>query len=301
MKLIDLTCPKCNGTLHVEEGQTQVYCSHCGTLLLLDNEVQRVEQHVTYDNAEDAGYQFERGRKRAQAEAEQAARQNMITPSDQAFIQENMHQCPSCGSWVGNSKAKCPYCGKRQKKKTRRVVGYVLLGVALWFIIASVVNYSRLHANDPAVTPRIVTAEPRQTGTPAPEETPEESPVKNVLTVGDTGTAKDVSITLKEVKTKTADDKEIVICHFLIENNSEKDMAVSSLMSFSAYIDDFAADYALATVYTDLKQLDGEIAAGKKMDGAVCYSAEKGWSEIEITFVPSLASSQKVKFVAEHP
>ena len=54
MKLIDTTCPKCGA-----------FCEYCGGQVLIDDEV----QHLQIDNAESAGYAFEKGRQRAQQEA----------------------------------------------------------------------------------------------------------------------------------------------------------------------------------------------------------------------------------------
>ncbi len=65
MKLIDLECPGCGASLHVESGQKNITCSHCGKTVMIDDEV----HHVQYDNAEEAGYKFEKGRQRAQEEA----------------------------------------------------------------------------------------------------------------------------------------------------------------------------------------------------------------------------------------
>lgn len=64
MKLIDTTCPHCGAQLQIDANKNTMFCSHCGTELLIDDE----KQHVIYDNAEDAGYQFEKGRQRALAE-----------------------------------------------------------------------------------------------------------------------------------------------------------------------------------------------------------------------------------------
>lgn len=67
MKLVDLTCPHCGAQMKADAAQKQVVCEHCGTNILIDDEV----QHVQYDNAEEAGYNFEKGRQRAQAESGQ--------------------------------------------------------------------------------------------------------------------------------------------------------------------------------------------------------------------------------------
>lgn len=65
MRLIDTTCKNCGANLQVDLENNSLFCSHCGAQLLVDEEV----QHIVCDNAEDAGYQFEKGRQRAQREA----------------------------------------------------------------------------------------------------------------------------------------------------------------------------------------------------------------------------------------
>lgn len=64
MKLINMVCPNCGAALQADADKNKLTCSYCGNSLLVDDEV----QHIQYDNAEDAGYQFEKGRQRAQAE-----------------------------------------------------------------------------------------------------------------------------------------------------------------------------------------------------------------------------------------
>ena len=65
MKLINTRCPKCNAQLTIEEGKTQYKCEHCGSTFLVDEEVNKIR----IDNAENTGYQFEKGRMKAQSEA----------------------------------------------------------------------------------------------------------------------------------------------------------------------------------------------------------------------------------------
>lgn len=65
MKLISLKCPYCGAQLQINAEKEYVFCEHCGTKILIDNEISRLQ----IDNAEEAGYQFEKGRQRAQSEA----------------------------------------------------------------------------------------------------------------------------------------------------------------------------------------------------------------------------------------
>lgn len=65
MKLIDMTCPHCGGALKINPDNRTCVCNYCGARLILDNET----LHLQFDNAYESGYQFEKGRQRAQAEA----------------------------------------------------------------------------------------------------------------------------------------------------------------------------------------------------------------------------------------
>ncbi|MBR3317631.1 MAG: zinc ribbon domain-containing protein [Atopobiaceae bacterium] len=84
MKLIALNCPSCGGRLEIEPGRERIFCTYCGAQIFVDDEVQRVEHMVNYANAEDAGYQFEKGRQRAIAEA---AQQPIVQPVAQPVYQ----------------------------------------------------------------------------------------------------------------------------------------------------------------------------------------------------------------------
>ena len=67
MKIVNTICPNCGASIQVDADKKNLTCNYCGNNLYLDDEV----QHVQYDNAEETGYQFEKGRQRAQAEARQ--------------------------------------------------------------------------------------------------------------------------------------------------------------------------------------------------------------------------------------
>lgn len=73
MKLIDLTCPKCGATMQVNTELSNGMCNHCGYSFIVDEEVKRVE--IEHKNSEQAGYEFEQGRMRAQAEAAAAKKE----------------------------------------------------------------------------------------------------------------------------------------------------------------------------------------------------------------------------------
>lgn len=64
MKLIEMKCKNCGSFLNVEENSKEIKCSYCKTQYKLDDEV----KHIKYDDMEKAGYEFERGRIKAQKE-----------------------------------------------------------------------------------------------------------------------------------------------------------------------------------------------------------------------------------------
>lgn len=66
MKLINMNCPNCGAQMELDDEKKHAICSFCGTNVLIDDEV----QHIKYDNAEETGYSFEKGRQRAQEELE---------------------------------------------------------------------------------------------------------------------------------------------------------------------------------------------------------------------------------------
>ena len=78
MKLIDTTCPKCGANLRIDTDRQSAFCEYCGAQILIDDEV----QHLQIDNAENAGYAFEKGRQRAQHEV-YAARNVPAQPAPQ--------------------------------------------------------------------------------------------------------------------------------------------------------------------------------------------------------------------------
>lgn len=61
MKLISIECPKCAASLYIDAEKKNIKCDYCGNIVFIDNAPQ-------YDDAEEAGYRFEKGRQRAAKE-----------------------------------------------------------------------------------------------------------------------------------------------------------------------------------------------------------------------------------------
>ena len=94
MRLVNMTCPNCGAQLQIDADRAQVYCEHCGTKLLMQDDV----HHIQYDNAEESGYLFEKGRQRAIEEAEKRRRQDAYNQQQRyappPSIQNQAQQAP---------------------------------------------------------------------------------------------------------------------------------------------------------------------------------------------------------------
>lgn len=250
----------------------------------------------------------------------------MICKVCQKEIPDGSRFCPECGSRTQNINCIncgaeitpevkfCPGCGRpiaqrnynesnqqptyvpytpptysatpKKKKKKHPILGTILLIFGILLILGVI-------AGDP---------EPQkvgESGTPAIVQ-----PLNNKFSVGDKVELGGIVVTLENVSESTGGNymtpeagKVFIICEFTIENNSASDIAVSSLMCFEAYIDDYSTMMDLsATVSSNKTQLDGTVAAGKKMNGIIGYSADKGWQELEIRFTPDFWSGSDIIF-----
>lgn len=66
MKYVSLTCPNCGAAARINAEKCTGFCEYCGSPLTLDEEKPKVK--LAIDDAEEAGYKFEKGRLRAQQE-----------------------------------------------------------------------------------------------------------------------------------------------------------------------------------------------------------------------------------------
>lgn len=137
-----------------------------------------------------------------------------------------------------------------------------------------------------------VTAEPKKEEAKAEEK--EESGESNrvIKSVGEgvqTENFKIVVESLKKVKSDNqfiapSEGKAFVAVGLLIENISDKDYTVSSILMFNAYQDGFSIneDLTAHAIKGFDKTMDGALAAGKKIKGYLIYEVEKDWKELEV-------------------
>ena len=123
--------------------------------------------------------------------------------------------------------------------------------------------------------------------------------------LNETAVFKNLKITATELKESAGEDffapedgNVFVGVKFTIENTSNKEQSISSLLSFTAYIDDVKCDYSIsaATVF-DEGTLDGSIAPGKKLVGWYSVEIPSDWESLEIDVKPDILSDNTAKFI----
>lgn len=206
-------------------------------------------------------------------------------------------KCKSCGAEIAKSAKACPQCGAKQKPGCLRIVlGTILLFFGLILILAALGG-----SDEPTPAPDNDTS--HQASEHAGAETTDTATDKT-FGVGERVEMNNIYVTLNSVTESSggnystpAEGNVFVICELTIENESSGDLAVSSLMSFGAYADDYTVEYSLAGMLgSDKQQLDGTIASGKKMNGIIAFEVPADWSELELHFTPSLYSSRDFVF-----
>lgn len=140
------------------------------------------------------------------------------------------------------------------------------------------------------------------------ETTAEETTADPVFGVGETAELNGVQVSLLSATqsngsqfAKPDDGNVFMILEFEIANNSDKDISISSIVNFEAYCDDYSVNQdftaTLAPEAEGKSQLDGSVAAGKKMKGIISYQIPADFSKFEITVSPDFWSGKGIDFV----
>lgn len=126
-------------------------------------------------------------------------------------------------------------------------------------------------------------------------------PEEASFTVGDTVALRDLTITANSMEESNGKDYFVpkdgnvfVGVNLTIENTSDKDQALSTLLLFSAYIDGVKCEYSVTAncAFSD-GTLDGTLSPGKKMVGYYAVEVPENWSELELQVSPTFLSSTK--------
>lgn len=214
-----------------------------------------------------------------------------------------MVKCKTCGEEIAKGAKVCPKCGAKQKS-------HKMLGIVLAVLVVLVALVAIGSSGDDEGPKRTAgTGSPQTSDSAAPtseptDATPTPEPTDEMFNVGDSVDLNDIVVTLVDVSESTGKDyitpsegKVFLVCEFEIENNSNKDINVSSMLSFEAYIDDYSTSMNFSAMsISDKAQLDGTVAAGRKMNGVIGYEADADWKALEIRFTPDFWSGKEIIF-----
>lgn len=128
--------------------------------------------------------------------------------------------------------------------------------------------------------------------------------------LGETAVLDSYKITAESCKYITSDNqfmqpdegKKFLEVTFLIENTSNKDLNVSSMLGFDAYLDDMSIGIdIMGQGASEQPTMDGTVATGKKLRGSLCYQVSESWSELEIVVdLDLLKSGNDTKFILKN-
>lgn len=176
-----------------------------------------------------------------------------------------------------------------------------------WFwviLVLLILGIGGVSGSDDIAEPNDATANSSQQEnnvTTEPEE-PEEVTYK----AGDTAVAKSYTLAIEDLKVIVSDNQFIgpedgnifVEIPLTLENTSTSDLAVSSILCFVAYVDDYSVTEDLvARTCTKLTSMDGTVGAGKKMKGSLCYQVPADWKEIQIDVDLGFSSKDEISIV----
>lgn len=203
--------------------------------------------------------------------------------------------CKHCKSEIPKAAKVCPNC----RKKQGGIGKWIIIGIVVVILLA--VAFGGGEDKPKKVENKTAATQQGENDNTKETDTQEE---KDIFTVGETAELNDVQVTLLKYSeskgsefNKPTDGNVYLMAEFEIVNNSDSEMTVSSVMSFEAYADDYSLNYSFgALMDNEDRQLDGTIAAGKKMKGYIGYEVPKDWSTVEIHFTDDVWSNNKFKF-----
>lgn len=201
--------------------------------------------------------------------------------------------CKHCKMEIPTGAKVCPHCRKKQS------------GALKWVIIAIIIlaGIGAAAGGGDKVT-RVNSSGNESSQHQSDGANISDGAEELIFTVGETAELKNVQVTMTNVTesyggayNKPSDGNVFVLVEFEIANNSEKELAISSFMSFDAYQDGYSTNLSLSALIEKTgEQLDGSIAPGKKMKGSVGYEIPDNYKELEINFQLDAWSSQKIVF-----
>lgn len=127
---------------------------------------------------------------------------------------------------------------------------------------------------------------------------------EETFSLNETAVFNNLKFTATEIKESNGDSiftpesgNVFVGVNFTIENASDEEQDISSILLFEAYADDIKCDYSINAACSFDTSLDGSIAPGKKMVGWYAVEVPSDWQSIEMHVSSDWLSNNSAKFV----
>ena len=217
-------------------------------------------------------------------------------------MNKKMIHCKVCGQEIAKGAKVCPHCGAKNKK-----MHPVLIGIIVFFFICIIASSG--DSEEPKKVDNTGKGKVETSVDNKEDAKDEGKKEKNAFYVGETAELKGICVTLVDVTESTGsqfntptDGNVFVLCEFEISNDSNKDITVSSMLSFEAYCDDYTCSSSLTALMEkgNKNQLDGTVAAGKKFNGVIGYEVPADWQQLEIHYTPDFFNGKDVVFIANN-
>lgn len=195
------------------------------------------------------------------------------------------------------------------------ILGIICSAIGIMFFGVIMLDYYNSNYDNKIITPKEIFEEAINTNkTDSEPQVDQENSVslkndnKDIFYLGEMAELNGVAVTMTNFTENSgsefnypAEGNVYILVEFEIVNNSNSDLAISSLLSFTAYCNDYKLDYSLGAIVEKgaSNQLDGTIAAGKRMKGVVGWEVPADWENIEIHFIDNMWDNNTFKFMVE--
>lgn len=140
-------------------------------------------------------------------------------------------------------------------------------------------------------------------------EISESSDTQETFGLNETAAFKNIKVTATSIEKRMGNDffkpdegNVFVGVKFTIENTSQEDQSISTLLLFDAYADDVKCDYSLnASIVFDEGTLDGTVSPGKKLVGYYAVEVPADTKKLDLEVKSSWLSSSKAVFSLDVP
>lgn len=214
--------------------------------------------------------------------------------------------CKHCQAEIPYGAKVCPQC----RKKQGGIIKWVIIAIVVICIIGAAAggandNKPKKVGDSKESGDTNVSSDSKQNKSESSKT--EDKNKETVFRKGEIAELNDVQVTLTNYEESTGgewnkpeDGNVFVLAEFEIVNNKDEDLNISSMMSFEAYADDYSLNYSISALLDkDGSQLDGTVAAGKKMKGWIGWEVPQDYHNVEIHFTDNVWSSNKFMFLIE--